>query len=69
MMMSFREKYCRDLDAAVAKARAEHPEWPTWRIADSVGATIGELQASKKRLGIVMKNGRPYRLQSETAGI
>ncbi len=63
--MSFRETFQKTLDAQVRRVLADHPEFVIREIGYELTATIGEIRASLKRLGVTMRDGRPPRRNSE----
>jgi hypothetical protein len=63
--MSFRDTLQQTLDAQVKRVLADHPKFVIREIGYELTATIGEIRASLKRLGVTMRDGRPPRRNSE----
>ena len=64
-MTTFAASFRNKLDLEVARIREEHPEYVIREIATAVPASIGEIRASLRRLGITMLTGRRPRRNRE----
>ena len=63
--MSFKSTFRQTLDIEVKRVVESHPEYVIRQIAHALTATIGEIRASLKRLGVTMRDGRPPRRSQE----
>ena len=63
--MSFKSTFRKTLDTEVKRVLESHPEYVIRQIAHELTATIGEIRASLKRLGVTMRDGRPPRRSQE----